>query len=101
MKEGPCIGGFTKASWEEDSYDIIANDKDAFLFNLTYRRQFPIKKPEAAIKRVPEWGPNFGEGELAAWDEPFNSPLNGVSMLDEGSYDIEINEDGKNPLTNI
>lgn len=33
IKDGDCIGGFTKVNWQsEKKYD---NDRDAFLFNLT------------------------------------------------------------------
>ena len=50
-----------------------------------------MKKPEIAIKRIAEWGPYFGEGELGAWDEPFNSNGNGLSMPDEEGYQLTIN----------
>jgi hypothetical protein len=42
IKDGYCIGGFTKASWLSlNNYYI---DSDAMLFNLSKGRHFPNKK---------------------------------------------------------
>jgi hypothetical protein len=67
---------------------LDGHDVEAFLFNLTRRKHFPVMDPAIAIKRVAEWGPYFGEGELGAWDEPFNSNLNGYSMPDGPGYQL-------------
>ena len=41
IKDGDCIGGFTKGQWKE-YWSILTFyvDKDAFLFNLSSYRQF-------------------------------------------------------------
>lgn len=103
MENGTCIGGYTKAQWEKDPHDCDGFDTEAFLFNLTYRRHFPVKNPEKAIRRVAEWGPYFGDGELGAWDEPFNEYGMCLSIPDNDepvAFDIKPNEAGINPLTN-
>lgn len=86
VKHGPCVGGYTKAQWDDDADECDGEDDQAFLFNLTQRKHFPVKTPEVAIKRLAGWGPYFGEGELGAWDEPFNNNGNCTSMLDEQGY---------------
>jgi hypothetical protein len=53
-----------------------------------------------AIRRVAVWGPYFGEGELGAFDEPFNSYGMGLSLPGEPVYQLQINDQGVNPLTN-
>jgi hypothetical protein len=45
-----------------------------------------------AIKRLAEWGPYFGEGELGAYDEPFNSYCMGLSLPNEPAYEIKTDE---------
>jgi hypothetical protein len=42
-----------------------------------------------AIRRVAEWGPYFGDGELGAYDEPFNSYCKGLSIPNEPVYDLK------------
>lgn len=47
IKDGDCIGGFTKAQWQsltEDQDDYYIGDNDAMLFNLTQSRHFPSLK---------------------------------------------------------
>jgi hypothetical protein len=50
---------------------------------------------------VAKWGPYFGEGELGAWQEPFNETDYGLSMTYEQGYQLNTYELGKNPLTNL
>jgi BTB/POZ domain-containing protein KCTD9 len=40
VKDGDCIGGFTKAKWSSGDVKHIA-DSDAMLFNLSCCRHFP------------------------------------------------------------
>lgn len=77
IKDGDCIGGFTKAQWNTASYFLgpkFYEDKDAFLFNLSSYRQF-INKGKGGIVnstiRSPAFNVNDKTEELTAF-EPFN-----------------------------
>ena len=98
---GPCIGGYTKSKWIERPKLNERNgaDPDAFLFNLTQRRHFPVKNPAFAIKNSEMWGPYFGNGELGADNDDFNEELACVSLTGESVYDIPENSNGINQLT--
>ncbi len=41
-----------------------------------------------AIRRCPEWGPYFGEGELGAVEDDFNEDEHCISMSEESGYNI-------------
>ena len=50
IKDGPCVGGFTKAQWTSPTKSSFNNpDSDAILFNLTQNIAFPIVIQERAI----------------------------------------------------
>ena len=75
IKNGDCIGGFTKIEWGCSSiFKKYIKDDDSFLFNLTCCRKFPSKHSNYDIIRSRHCGPSFGykDTELSAWCEPFN-----------------------------
>ena len=75
-------------------------DNQAFLFNLTHRRHFPVKKRyEGAVEFYHKgyWG--FGNLELELYDEPFNQQNGCRSCLYESGYNIGEDADGRNLLT--
>ena len=102
MKDGDCIGGFTKAQWESVSgRGKFVVDSDSFLFNLSSSRQF-TNTDEGGIYCRRSDGPNFGNKnyyELAAF-EPFNGEFKCGSWVNNDGYNIEDDECGKNMMTN-
>ena len=110
IKDGDCIGGFTKAQWQsiEDEdlnlYDIHhCEDSDSFLFNLSCSRKFLSLKNEGGISPYAAFGPNFKSqncyhNELVTW-EPFNGDKTCLSKTNCPGFGIGI-EGGKNMLTN-
>jgi hypothetical protein len=97
VKDGDCIGGYTKAKWISDQR-IIADD-DAMLFNLSSCVHLPIVSAKMALFCRKEWGPNYGLNELGALNEPFNGNFNCSSTSYKQCYRIQT-EDHKNMLTN-
>ena len=99
IKDGDCIGGYTKAQWSSDNK--LVEDEAAMLFNLSSCRCFPHQQGNA-IKCGSDLGPVFiGErfnGDLAAY-EPFNGEKKCESNANRLGYKIPL-EDGKNALTN-
>ena len=78
VKDGDCIGGYSKAKWTSDRCFI--GDSAALLFNLSSCVHFPIKKAKEALHCCKEWGPYYGmNGDLRARNEPFNGNLNCIS----------------------
>ncbi len=68
MKDGPCIGGFTRQHWESTDKIVDKNDDNAKLFNITQQLVFPAKKGESdSIRCSKNSGPEFGNGELIAY----------------------------------
>ncbi len=70
------------------------------LFNLTTNKKFIIKNSEMAILCYNTRGPNFGDTELAAFDEPYNGEKNCWSYVNRDAYAIPEGEDGTNMLIN-
>jgi TLD len=72
IKDGDCIGGYTKAKWssKEDYYYEKLDDSEAMLFNLSCCRHFPtLNKGREVIYCRNDWGPYFsgnGYRELGA-----------------------------------
>ncbi len=64
IKDGDCIGGYTKERWSSDSK--FKGDNESMLFNLSCCRHFPSKKTGADIGCYNNRGPHFGRGELCA-----------------------------------
>ena len=58
IKDGDCVGGYTRRKWYSDYESIF--DRSAFLFNLQEQRQF-INRYEAksAIYSLNFYGPTF------------------------------------------
>lgn len=100
LKEGPCIGGFTRAQWispVKSSQNV--EDSSAMLFNLTEKLKFPIVIKERAIYCKREWGPCFGDSELAAYYEPFNEKNQQESFANNSAYGIKKNQQNRNMLS--
>ena len=78
VKDGDCIGGYTKASWSSDLVGKSFGENDAMLFNLSKCRHFPSKKNATHIYNSSEYGPCFsgGSNELCAALQPFNGEGN-------------------------
>ena len=70
------------------------------LFNLTTHTSFPCTDPSYAIVCKKDRGPYFGEGDLSAFDEPFNEENACRSYTNEDPYSIPRNSEGINMLTN-
>jgi hypothetical protein len=76
VKDGPCIGGFTTANWENPLiFSSYKYDSSAFLFNLTDKRCFKIITSDPAIHCGRYKAADFGENELAV-EGPFNGKNN-------------------------
>ncbi len=101
IKNGDCIGGFTKAQWSSSESD---DDPDAFLFNLTRSRVFP-STAKGGIFCESNWGPTFDSGilnctDLGALGEPFNGDGKCYSNANYPGYKIGVDASGVNMLTN-
>ncbi len=70
------------------------------LFNFTKHISFPCNKPSEAIWCRKYIGPDFGDGELSAWYEPFNKKNACRSWTNNSGYSIPRNSEGINMLTN-
>ena len=97
VKNGDCIGAFTKANWSSESKYF--DDSDAMLFNLSCCRHSPSKSAGKDILCGEGNGPYFGINELSAFNEPLNGVGKCYSMANKGCYGIPL-EVGKNMLTN-
>jgi hypothetical protein len=53
-----------------------------------------------AISCRKDYGPAFGIGDLAVLEEPFNKPYASVSIANMPYYNIPVNSEGINMLTN-
>lgn len=105
VKDGDCIGGFTRASWSSPPYPgKHIGQCDSMLFNLSSRNCFPsIKGNQIEIKCRSDHGPYFSSGsggELTASDEPFNEYEKCCSLANKPGYHIPIDDLGNNMLTN-
>ena len=56
------IGGFTLASWKENS--LLSYDDKAFVFNLNKKQKFRVSNPSNAINSRSNHGPIFGVYDL-------------------------------------
>ena len=72
------------------------------IFNLTRKRCFPCKDPKNAIRSWKYRGPEFGISELTVViNKQFNESDTGLSQAEENSYNIPIENNDINMLTNI
>ena len=102
VKDGDCIGGFTKAQWDSSSKSV--GDPDAFLFNLTRSRVFP-STGKGRIFWYSNCGPLFDSSgginnELGVEAEPFNGDGECFSYANQSGYKIGVDGAGVNMLTN-
>lgn len=100
VKNGDCIGGYTKEKWISENYYIL--DTDSILFNLSSHRHFPGKQNKNGISCDRGQGPCFRGHrvhELIAWHQPFNEERSCLSLANESGYEIP-KEGEKNMLTN-
>jgi hypothetical protein len=71
------------------------------LFNLTRERCYPCKDPKKAIHSWKYRGPEFGISELSIdVNKQFNDSEAGFSTAEENSYNIPIDKNDINMLTN-
>ena len=103
IKDGDCIGGFTKADWSSPwpHYRSVGKT-DAILFNLSCFRVFPSKETGTDIYCSYYWGPCFRGGnhtELGTL-APFNGYESCDSNANKPGYEIPVDAAGKNMLTN-
>ena len=100
IKDGDCIGGYTKAQWSSDGTPKI--DSNTFLFNATTHSQFPTKNngEKYDIYCGNSNGPDFGD---SAWElramEPFNGERNCISLSNQNVFSVPL-KNGINCLTN-
>ena len=98
IKDGDCIGGYTKAQWESVDGGKIIGDSDAMLFNLSRQLHFTNTGKGEEVWCRSQYGPFYGYDELSAY-EPFNGDGNCTSCANRDNYKIK-EEGGKNMLTN-
>ena len=97
IKDGDCIGGYTKAQFSSE-YGKRIKDSTALLFNCTKQRSFPCVNNGISTIVGESEGPRFGLGDLEVF-EPFNAYSRCLSMANIGSYKIPVDQDGKSLLT--
>lgn len=67
---GKRCGGYAGVSW--DTCGKYKTCDKSFLISFDLQRHFPVKQADNAIYCASASGPNFGNCNLAAKDEPFN-----------------------------
>jgi hypothetical protein len=67
---------------------------------LTRLTSFPCLDHDRAIFCVKGYGPRFGDGELSVFKEPFNRQNACWSWANSSVYNIPVNSEGINMLTN-
>lgn len=98
VKNGPCIGGFTTASWKGIEESKFISDRYSFLFNLTDEVHIPIKYSEQGIAWHGDNGPTYGNGDLVVFSR-FNESDHLRAMPEKKPFFVE-KRNGKNILTN-
>lgn len=95
--EGIRFGGYTYQTWNANS-ENCKTDEYAFLFNLDYRKKYPIKDKDAtAIYCHNDYGPSFGSGfDICIPDNFLKENINGTYSKFPCSYGIGAS---KNELT--
>lgn len=98
-KNSRICGGYLNLSWNSNSAYLFDNDKKSFLFRLTNvndvnqpqifplvnSKMFPTQGPKTMFGN-PQWGPVFGEAELAISSDcnssssSYSTPLKGFSI---------------------
>ena len=80
IKDGDCIGGYTKAQWESVDGGKWVDDSDAMLFNLSRQRHFTSTGNGLEIWCYSGYGPCYGNYELCAGWEPYNGDGKCISI---------------------
>ena len=88
MQNGQVIGGFTKQSWQGNGFK---EDKEAFIFNLSKGRMFPVREPTQAIYCDDKYGVVFGKGDILISDNESTSNFPS-SYGKRGSNEFELTE---------
>jgi hypothetical protein len=70
------------------------------VFNLNTHASFPCKDPSIALRCYKESSVGFGNGELCAYNEPFNTENAFISWTNFSGYNIPSNNEGINMLIN-
>ena len=100
IKDGDCVGGYSKAQFSSPSSFEWVVDSESLIFNLGQQQVFKSQGGEyGGIFCYSGRGPHYGYGELAACYEPFNGDDKCSSYANQSGYRIP-KEDGKNKLTN-
>lgn len=77
---GKVFGGYTAQPWQSESDRYYIRDEKAFLFSLTHKKQYPIKKEEESKERAIYANPNcilaFGFGKDICIQEGCNTQSN-------------------------
>jgi hypothetical protein len=71
IKDGDCIGAYTKGKFSSPYGEKYVEDIESMLINLSSCRHFPTKSTGKQIVCGKDIGPCFGNVELCAY-EPFN-----------------------------
>ena len=96
-----CIGGFTSAQFASPQDDTFVTDTTAMLFNLTTQQLFKCQYHQLAIRCKKDTGPCFGNRELLALNQPFNKDNACLSDANEDGYQIGMDSEKINKLTNL
>jgi hypothetical protein len=103
MKDGDCLGGYTQESWSTEYAE--KSDRNAMILNISKRKVFPvIPNGKYYSTKCKEYlGPSFGEYNLSAYHEPFNT-LDACWAWSSGpnrSYSIKVSSDDIHELTGL
>lgn len=88
LRNGQVIGGYTSQSWNGNGFK---EDKDAFIFNLSKERMYPVREPTQAIYCDEKYGVVFGKGDILITDNECTSNFPS-SYGKRGSSELELTE---------
>ena len=94
-----CFGGFTSIPWAGGN--TWREDRESFVFSVDSRELvFKPKDYSESVYHCSIWGPNFGGGDLAMYDEPMNGNNSGTCYINFNTYkDIGCDSEGNHVLT--
>jgi predicted nucleic acid-binding Zn-ribbon protein len=88
MKDGKIIGGFTSQSWQGEGYK---EDEDAFIFNLSNEKMYPVRDPSQAIYCSEDTAIVFGREDIAIKEHESISSFP-MSYGKHGNDDFELTD---------
>ncbi len=98
MKDGDCLGGYSKAQFSSPSLNEWVIDSESLIFNLGQQQVFKSQGgKKGGICCYSSSGPYYGYGELGAY-EPFNGDDRCFSSANQTGYRIPLKGE-KNKLT--